>query len=98
MPQTNLSNGRLWRWSDSLLPWLLPTGVFLVWQLVAMTGSVSRKMFPAPTDVIQTFVNLLANGELAAHFTISFQRAIAGFAIGGGIGFILGLNQAYFDD
>jgi len=76
---------------ETLLPWLLPVSVLIVWQIVAMTGLFPRKTFPAPTDVAQAFVKLVSNGELASHLTISFQRAAVGFVVGGGLGFVLGI-------
>lgn len=91
MPRTDaVQRSRRFR-RETFLPWLLPVAVLLVWQMVAMTDLFQRKTFPAPTDVIQAFVKLVMNGELASHLTISFQRASIGFLVGGGIGFFLGI-------
>lgn len=47
--------------------------------------------FASPSDVLAAGWNLLLNGELVKNIWVSFWRAIIGFAIGGGIGFVLGL-------
>lgn len=46
---------------------------------------------PAPTDVVKAGINLARTGELFRHLGISTQRALLGFLIGGGTGFLLGL-------
>jgi sulfonate transport system permease protein len=48
-------------------------------------------VLPAPTDVVLAGWNLLLSGELLRNVGVSAWRAGLGFAIGGGIGFSLGL-------
>ena len=48
-------------------------------------------MLPAPSEVALAGWKLLLTGELLQNIWVSFWRAVAGFAIGGGIGFSLGL-------
>lgn len=78
------------------LPWLLPITLVLVWQGVSQSGWVSAKILPAPTDVMLAAWHLVRSGELFQHLWISFQRAIEGFLIGGGLGFVLGLVNGTF--
>ncbi|MGO1406633.1 ABC transporter permease subunit [Agrococcus casei] len=76
------SRRRLWL---QAIPWIVPLVALVVWQL-------SRSDFlPSPVEVVQAGLKLAANGELAEHVWISTRRALIGFAIGGFIGFALGL-------
>lgn len=51
---------------------------------------MSSRILPAPVAIAKTFWRLTASGELAANLAISSARAFTGFAIGGGIGLVLG--------
>ena len=74
-----------------LAPWALPVGLLLAWQLAVSTGWLSTRILPAPSAVIEAGVNLFESGEIWTHLAISGWRAGIGFAIGGGIGLVLGL-------
>jgi sulfonate transport system permease protein len=76
---------------DSLIPWLVPAGLLVVWQIACSTGFVSARVLPAPSDIVAAGYRLLLSGELLANMWVSFWRAMAGFVIGGGIGFAFGL-------
>lgn len=75
---------------ENALPWLLPVGLLIVWELVVRMGWVSARLMPPPTTVALSFWGLLRSGEFTHHLGISLQRALTGFAIGGGLGLVLG--------
>ncbi|MEI6065160.1 MAG: aliphatic sulfonate ABC transporter permease SsuC [Pseudanabaena sp. ELA748] len=79
---------RIWR---GFLPWLVPIITVIVWQILSQGGVISAKVLPAPLEVLQVGIKLTQSGELVKHLAISGTRAFIGFAIGGGIGFLLGL-------
>lgn len=74
-----------------LAAWALPIALVVGWQVAAMTGLLSSRVLPAPSDVLAAFVASLRDGTLIANAAISTQRALLGLAIGGGIGFVLGV-------
>jgi sulfonate transport system permease protein len=74
-----------------VLPWLLPATLLLLWQAGAESGLISTRILPAPSDVVLAAYRLGRSGELFRHIGISFARAVAGFIVGGGLGFLLGL-------
>ncbi|HBC41820.1 MAG TPA: aliphatic sulfonate ABC transporter permease SsuC [Pseudanabaena sp.] len=84
---------KVWR---SFLPWLVPVVAIVLWQLLSQAGVISDKILPAPLDVLKVGIKLAQSGELLKHITISGTRALIGFAIGGGIGFLLGLINGSF--
>jgi sulfonate transport system permease protein len=75
----------------ALLPWLLPLLILVVWQLSAQWGWLSTRVLPAPSAVARAAWELSASGELWQHLGVSTRRALLGFAIGGGLGLVLGL-------
>ena len=74
-----------------LAAWALPIALVAAWQVAAMAGLLSSRILPAPSDVVAAFVENLRNGTLLANAAISTERALLGLAIGGGIGFVLGI-------
>lgn len=74
-----------------LIPWLPPLGLLLLWQLLAQTGVISVRVLPAPSSIAQAAWALALSGELLDHVLVSTRRALLGFAIGGGLGLLLGL-------
>ena len=77
--------------ADSFLPWILPVALFSLWQLVSSVGWLPPRVLPSPLSVFQAGLRLTVTGELPIHLLESFRRALLGFAIGRGIGFVLGL-------
>lgn len=74
-----------------LLPWLIPVALVVAWQLAASAGWLDQQLIPSPLAVVQDGVALWQTGELPKNIAISLFRATVGFAIGGSIGFVLGL-------
>ncbi|WP_299506996.1 ABC transporter permease subunit [Cypionkella sp.] len=73
------------------LSWLAPVGILLIWEAASRAGLITAQVLPAPSSVARTAWNLISSGELPKHLGASLLRAVAGFAIGGTIGFILGV-------
>lgn len=84
---------RLWR---GLLPWLVPIGIVVAWQIAAAVGWLSSRILPEPLAVVRAGITLAASGELWQHVQVSALRALTGFAIGGGLGLLLGLLTGSF--
>lgn len=77
--------------SDRLVPWLVPVTVLLVWELAARSGYIEQRVLPAPSQVAEAFWDTARSGALLHHVGISFNRALLGLLVGGGIGFVLGV-------
>jgi sulfonate transport system permease protein len=75
---------------------MIPLLLLLLWQLLSWNGFIPERILPAPTDVFQAGWTLLMTGELVDHITISLNRALIGFLIGGALGFIFGLLNGVF--
>lgn len=85
-----MRKGRKW-YNNRLVPWILPVVTIILWQLLVQYKIVTTTLLPSPLEVVEAAIKLSKSGELQEHVYISTQRALIGFAIGGIIGFILGL-------
>ena len=74
-----------------LVPWLVPVGLIVAWQIASSLGWLSTRVLPAPVDVVKAAWTLAVSGELWTHVKVSAGRALSGLAIGGGLGLALGL-------
>lgn len=72
------------------ISWLAPIIVIALWETLARSGFLSPHVLPAPSKVLGTAADLIAEGKLIGDLGTSLLRAATGFAIGGSIGFILG--------
>lgn len=79
-----------------LAPWAVPVVILVFWQVAAHLGWISSRVLPEPLAVLRAAVSLSASGELWQHVKVSALRAGAGFAVGGGLGLLLGLLTGSF--
>lgn len=83
-------------WLNKALPWVIPLVILAVWQVTTAYDLVRGNILPQPLEVARAFVRLLASGDLLHYVGSSSRRALFGFLIGGGIGFVLGLTNGLF--
>ncbi|OXM86763.1 ABC transporter permease subunit [Paenibacillus rigui] len=76
-------------------PWIIPVTLILIWHGLTSTGVIPSSVLPEPLKVLSTFIVLLKNGELLTNIGVSAKRALSGFALGGGVGFLLGLMNGF---
>src|SRR5271156_858703 len=73
------------------LPWLVPAALLIAWQAAGSFGWTDAHNLPPPLAVAEAFLHLARTGELWRDIGVSSARAVAGFVVGGGIGFVLGM-------
>ena len=81
---------------ERLLPWLVPVGLLVLWQIASSLGWLSTRVLPAPLEVVNAGWALTLSGALWTHVQVSAGRALAGLAVGGGLGLVLGLLTGSF--
>ena len=86
-----ITPGRGGAGASLLAPWALPVALILAWQAAAQLGWLSSRILPEPWAVAKAFWTLAVSGELWGHLRTSLWRAASGFAIGAGLGLLLGL-------
>lgn len=74
-----------------LLPFAVPLALVLLWQAGSSLGLISDRVMPSPAAVGQAFWSEASDGSLGHNILVSGARALAGLAIGGSIGFLLGI-------
>lgn len=87
-----------WRWQSLFsatgwLPFLLPGLILLGWEIGSHVGLISSQILPRPSAVLVKGWALLLSGELLLHLGVSALRALTGLAIGGTLGFLLGMSN-----
>lgn len=85
------TQARIARTLSGGIGWLLPLAIIAVWEVLSRVGFIAGNVLPAPSAVLEAFWRLLLSGELVRNIGVSAVRALSGFAIGGSIGFALGL-------
>ncbi|MBB5609228.1 MULTISPECIES: aliphatic sulfonate ABC transporter permease SsuC [unclassified Janthinobacterium] len=93
MAASVVKRSRIW---GAAAPWALPFALLLAWQLASQWGWLSSRILPEPWAVAKAFWSLTVSGELWLHLKTSLWRATLGFAIGGGLGLLLGLLTGSF--
>lgn len=78
------------RWGRRIVPYLLPLLVLGLWELISASHWVNPALFPSPSEVATTLWSEAKRGELGNDASASLSRWALGFAIGGGMGVILG--------
>jgi sulfonate transport system permease protein len=71
--------------------WLSPLGLLVLWQTASATGLLPPDKLASPLTVLNSAMDLTADGQLTSAFLVSLTRVAAGFAIGATIGVALGL-------
>lgn len=95
-PASAKKSGRRRFGSTELLSWALPVGLVLLWEFAAQVGWLSSRILPEPLAVLKAAWHLAVTGELWIHLGVSSGRAASGFAVGGGLGLLLGLLTGTF--
>jgi len=79
-----------------LAPWLVPLAILAAWEAAARSGVLSTRVLPEPLAVVKAAWALIQSGEMWQDVRVSTWRAMSGFAVGGGIGLVLGLATGLF--
>jgi sulfonate transport system permease protein len=87
------SEAALWK---RTVPWIVPVLVLVWWEISSRGGWLSSRVLPEPLAVAEAAWGLMRTGEMWTDVKVSALRALGGFAIGGGIGFVLGLGTGLF--
>ncbi|MDR1545290.1 MAG: ABC transporter permease subunit [Deltaproteobacteria bacterium] len=73
----------------------MPALLFVFCELISHAGLVRPHIFPAPTKVVRTAVDLTFHGTLPRDLLVSLLRAAAGWLIGASLGGVLGVLAGF---
>lgn len=71
-------------------------GLVVLWEIVARAGWVPVLFLPPPLGVLAEGWDMLRSGELVEHLAASLRRLLLGFALGGGLGVVVGIGVGFF--
>ena len=69
---------------------ILPLATALLYEAAFRLGLVQARLLPPPSRILATLWELAASGELLTHVIATSLRVLSGFAIGSGVGMLLG--------
>lgn len=69
---------------------------FVLWEIAPKLGLVDRAFFPAFSEVVYTWWQLVISGELLTHFQASITRSLVGFSLALIIAIPLGLLIGWY--
>lgn len=70
---------------------LVPAAILVLWYGIARAQIFSSYLLPGPAPVWESFLTLLASGELSRHLLISLQRVFCGFFLAASAAIPLGI-------
>jgi sulfonate transport system permease protein len=73
---------------------LLPLALLVAWEWASRQGVAAAYVFVSLSTMLDTFLRLLASGELWLHLHTSLGRTLAGLGIGASIGIAVGTLMA----
>ncbi|QGU94402.1 ABC transporter permease subunit [Clostridium bovifaecis] len=76
---------------------ILPIILVIAWQVLSNIGVFPAYLFPSPSAVINTLVDLFKEGELIGHVEITAYRVLAGFVVGSIGAIVLGAVTGYYN-
>ncbi len=76
-----------------LMPFVL-TGFISMWQLLVWWGDYPAFILPAPRDVANTLMHVLADGTLWQHVQVTLWEIVAGLLLGLGTAVVVGYTLA----
>ena len=75
---------------------VVPLAALGLWEWSVRAGLVSPLFFPAPSVIAMAGMRMLRSGELGRHVGSTLYRVVAGFALGGLSGLIVGLVMGWW--
>ncbi len=83
--------GFLSRWFRRAYPWILPAAILALWQIAVSSQWIPPILLPAPSRVLNSALDMFAEGLLLTDFFTSLKIVLHGFAWGAVLGLGLGV-------
>lgn len=83
--------------SNIILAMATPVVLIIIWEILSEKSLINVSILPAPSRILKTFIEMINNGKLKKHLSISMLRVLKGFAIGSISGIVLGIFMGFFN-
>lgn len=78
----------------ALARWYSVPLVLAIWEVLARTGTISKRLMPSLVEIALAVRDALGSGDLVFHASISLGRALTGYALAIAFGVLLGVAMA----
>jgi sulfonate transport system permease protein len=76
--------------ASALLNIAIPLLIIVLWLWAGYLGKINEALLPSLPKTLQTAVELIVSGKLWGDIVVSLGRVLKGFAIGAGLGIVIG--------
>src|SRR5581483_12088645 len=81
---------------DRIINIISPIAMLVLWEIASRTGVLDARFFPAPSQIFDTLVTLIKNGQLWSNTWASLQRLFWGTLLGGIPALLLGIAMGLY--
>lgn len=81
---------------DRIINVISPIAMLLLWEIATRTGILDARFFPAPSQIFDTLITLIKNGQLWGNTWASLQRLFWGTLLGGIPALLLGIAMGLY--
>lgn len=76
--------------------WFPLVTLIVLWELAGRSGALNPSIMPAPSGIIETFLNMLDSGRWQVNLLASLSRIVRGFFVGAVCGLTAGFLMGMF--
>jgi sulfonate transport system permease protein len=70
---------------------ILPLTLLVAWEILGRLGILSVSIFPTPSRIMESYMDMVHRGRMQKHLLISLSRVVKGFCVGSASGLIIGV-------
>jgi sulfonate transport system permease protein len=70
---------------------ILPLTLLALWEILGRLGVLSASIFPPPSRIMESYIDMVSRGRMQKHLFISLSRVVKGFCVGSISGLITGV-------
>jgi sulfonate transport system permease protein len=69
---------------------ILPAALVILWEIFGKLGLLNGSIFPAPSRIMESYMDMLRRGRMQKHLLLSLSRVAKGFVVGSTLGLFTG--------
>jgi sulfonate transport system permease protein len=75
---------------------IVPLVILITWEYMSRAGQIKALILPAPTDILNAYIDLIKSGQLFDNLGISIYRVLKGYLVGASLGLTIGIFIGLF--
>ncbi|MDR3254012.1 MAG: ABC transporter permease [Synergistaceae bacterium] len=69
---------------------IMPVAFLVAWEILGRRGILNSSIFPTPSRIFTSFMDMVSRGRMQKHLLISLLRVVKGFCVGSVLGLVIG--------